>query len=154
MLPGPGVPVPQILAAFAAMGLGLGGASVASTHAGTEGAEPSYQGVASGVLNSSAQIGTSLGLAILAPLATAAVSPGPASYRIGFIGTGVLALAGLVTSLLLPRRPPPTPARTPARPQSSVPSDPACRGSSVPSGQGDAAARKLPGATHTAPRRP
>ncbi|HEV7962624.1 MAG TPA: MFS transporter [Actinoplanes sp.] len=95
-LPGGGMPVGRLLAAFAVLGTGLGGASVASTHAGTEAAEPEHQGVAAGVLNSAAQIGTALGLAILVPFAD--------SVRAGFLGTGALALAGLVTSLLLPSR--------------------------------------------------
>jgi MFS family permease len=102
-LPGGGLPLVQLLAAFAALGAGLGAASVASTQAGTEGAEPAYRGVASGVLNSAAQIGTALGLAILIPL-TAAMGEGMGAYRIGFAGVGVLAVAGLLVSLILPSR--------------------------------------------------
>ena len=114
-LPGDGRPIAQILAAFAMMGAGLGGASVASTHAGTEFADPAYQGVASGVLTSTAQIGTALGLAILTPLAASAGAASMAGYRTGFVGTCALALAGMAASLLLPRRsraavhPPPAP---------------------------------------------
>jgi len=44
-LPGEGMPIGRVLAAFAVMGMGLGGASVASTHAGTEAADPAHQGV-------------------------------------------------------------------------------------------------------------
>jgi MFS family permease len=101
-LPGHGMPIGQLLAALAVMGTGLGGASVASTHAGTEAADPAHQGVASGVLTSAAQIGTAFGLAILTPLATAAGSAVADGYRTGFIGTCALALAGLLASLLLP----------------------------------------------------
>jgi MFS family permease len=91
-----GMPAGRLLAAFTVLGTGLGGASVASTHAGTEAAEPVHRGVAAGVLNSAAQIGTALGLAILVPLAEPA--------RTGFLGVAVLAVAGLVSSLLLPAR--------------------------------------------------
>jgi hypothetical protein len=48
----------------------LGIASVASTQTGTDAADPAYRGVASGVLNSAAQVGTAVGVALLLPLAT------------------------------------------------------------------------------------
>jgi MFS family permease len=92
-LPGGGMPVGQLLVAFAGMGAGLGVASVASTHAGTEAVEPGRQGVAGGVLMSSAQVGTAVGLAVLTPLATT-----PDVYRVGFLGTGVIAVAGMVVA--------------------------------------------------------
>jgi len=90
-LPGAGMPIGQLLVAFAGMGAGLGVASVASTHAGTEAVEPERQGVAGGVLMSSAQVGTAAGLAVLAPLAADV-------YRVGFIGAGVIAVAGMVVA--------------------------------------------------------
>jgi MFS family permease len=92
-LPGDGLPIAQLLVAFAAMGAGLGVASVASTHAGTEAVEPGRQGVAGGVLMSSAQVGTAFGLAVLIPLAAT-----PDVYRVGFIGAGVIAVAGMVVA--------------------------------------------------------
>lgn len=92
-LPGAGMPIGQLLVAFAGMGAGLGVASVASTHAGTEAVEPGRQGVAGGVLMSSAQVGTAFGLAVLTPLAAT-----PDVYRVGFIGAGVLAVAGMVVA--------------------------------------------------------
>jgi hypothetical protein len=52
--------------------------------------------VASGVLNSSAQLGTALGLAVLTPLAAT-----PDRYHLGFMGAGLLALVALGTSRLL-----------------------------------------------------
>ena len=66
------------------------------SHAGAEAAEPAHRGVAAGVLNSSAQIGTALGLAVLIPAAS--------SLRAGFVGTAVAAGAGLAAALLLPGR--------------------------------------------------
>ncbi len=53
------------------MGSGLGCASVASTTLGTAATDGGLQGLASGLLNSAAQIGTVLGLAILVPLSAA-----------------------------------------------------------------------------------
>ncbi|MFL6121979.1 MFS transporter [Actinophytocola sp.] len=93
-LPAGGMPVTQLVAGFAVLGAGLGAASVASTHAGTEAARE-HHGVASGALNSSAQLGTAVGLALLAPFA--------ADYRLGFLGAGVVALAGTAAALLVPR---------------------------------------------------
>jgi MFS family permease len=98
-LPRTGTPVASLVAGFAVLGVGLGAASVASTHAGTEAAAPEHQGVASGALSSSAQVGTALGLAALAPVAST-----PDTYRLGFLGGGVLAVAGMAVSLLVPSR--------------------------------------------------
>ena len=76
-----------LMAAFALMGGGLGVASVASTALGTEALDAARQGVASGLINTSAQIGTALGLAVIVPLAAAASGAADArvdGYRIGF----------------------------------------------------------------------
>jgi hypothetical protein len=53
-------------------GLGLGAGSVAATTAGTAALPHANQGLASGVLNTAAQVGTALGLAVLVGIATAA----------------------------------------------------------------------------------
>jgi len=80
-------PVPWLLGGFALMGAGLGLASVASTAAGTASAGE-RGGLAAGVLNASAQMGTALGLAVLVPVAQAA-GDGPA-----YAGAAAIALAG------------------------------------------------------------
>jgi MFS family permease len=103
-LPAEGLPVAQLLSAFALMGAGLGTASVASTQTGTEAANPAYRGVASGVLNSAAQVGTAAGVALLVPLAAATGSTVMAGYRIGFLAAIAVALAGALSSLLIPVR--------------------------------------------------
>jgi MFS family permease len=97
-LPGhPGVVV--VLVAFVLMGSGLGVASVTSTHVGTAAAEATHEGVVSGVLTSAAQVGTTLGLALIAPLAT-----GTSGYRTGFAAAAAIALSGLLVAALLPGR--------------------------------------------------
>jgi EmrB/QacA subfamily drug resistance transporter len=103
-LPAEGLPVAQLLSAFVVTGAGLGIASVASTQTGTDAADPEYRGVVSGVLNSAAQIGTSVGVALLLPLAAAAGLTSMQGYHIGFIGAAVIALAGALSSLLVPRQ--------------------------------------------------
>ena len=114
VLPAAGLPVVQLLAAFTLIGAGLGTASVASTQTGTDAADPAYRGVTSGVLNSAAQVGTAVGVALLVPLAAATAGPAVMTgYRIGFLGAGAIALAGALSSLLVPGRP--TSDRRPAR---------------------------------------
>jgi MFS family permease len=96
-------PLPSLLGGFVLMGGGLGLASVASTAAGTAPMSGADQGLASGLLSTSAQVGTVLGLAILVPLAaarTAAAGHGAvadvAGYRLGFVVAAVLALLAAV----------------------------------------------------------
>ncbi len=94
-MPDAGLAIGRLLGAFACMGAGLGAASMASTHSGSEAAEPAYQGVSAGVLNSSAQIGTSFGLALVAPAT---------DYRTGFVIATALALVGFAGAALVPKR--------------------------------------------------
>jgi MFS family permease len=65
------------------MGLGLGSASVTSTATGTAALPADEQGIASGVLNAAAQVGSALGLAIVVPL----------GHTAGWAAVAVLALA-------------------------------------------------------------
>ena len=94
----------QLISAFTLIGAGLGTASVASTQTGTDAANPAYRGVASGVLNSAAQVGTATGVALLVPLAAATASSVMTGYRIGFLGACAIALGGAISSFLLPAR--------------------------------------------------
>jgi MFS family permease len=103
-VPRQGLPVVQLLAAFAFIGIGIGTASVASTQTGTDAADPAYRGVVSGVLNSAAQVGTAIGVALLVPIAAAWPSL-MTGYRIGFLGACVIALAGAFSSFLVPASP-------------------------------------------------
>jgi Major Facilitator Superfamily len=73
--------------AYVVMGLGLGTAATASTAAGTA-ALPDRAGLASGLLNAAAQVGTVVGLATLTPLGA----------RAGFIGAAIVALAAQLAS--------------------------------------------------------
>ena len=101
-----------LIPGFVLMGAGLGCASVASTAAGTS-AGGGSQGLASGLLNSAAQIGTVLGLATLVPLSAARTSElaGRVSqdaaliegFRWAFFGAVGIAVAGALISVLLAR---------------------------------------------------
>jgi EmrB/QacA subfamily drug resistance transporter len=99
--------VGYVLAGAALSGLGLGCASVASTARGTSAVEEESRGLASGFMNTSAQVGTALGLAVLISLAAAraAASSGGAAealvagYRFAFFVAAAIALLGVVAAL-------------------------------------------------------
>jgi MFS family permease len=82
-----------LVPAFVAMGVSLGCASVASTTAGTAAAGAAREGVASALLNTAAQLGTALGVAVLLSVAAAAGS------WVAFCGAIVVSLAGAATAL-------------------------------------------------------
>ena len=100
-----------LIPGFVLMGSGLGCASVASTASGTSSAGGGMQGLASGLLNSAAQIGTVLGLAILIPLSAAraealagtlpAESALVEGFRLAFFGAAGIAACGILVSVLL-----------------------------------------------------
>ena len=95
-----------LIAGFALMGGGLGIASVASTALGTEALDAGRQGVASGLITTSAQVGTALGLAVIVPLAAAGAAGAEAhveGYRVGF--TAAAAIAAAAAGLLVFRLP-------------------------------------------------
>jgi EmrB/QacA subfamily drug resistance transporter len=105
---GVGVPaLPSLIGGFLVLGLGLGVASVASTTRGTAAVAAAEQGLASGMLASSAQMGTALGLAVIVPLASArtqALGAGPAAqvagYELGFtVAAALAAVTAAVTWL-------------------------------------------------------
>jgi EmrB/QacA subfamily drug resistance transporter len=102
--------VAYVLAGAALSGLGLGCASVASTARGTSAVEEGMRGLASGFMNTSAQVGTALGLAALLTLAatrTAALYDGAesaaealvAGYRLAFLVAAGVASLGVVAAL-------------------------------------------------------
>jgi MFS family permease len=88
-----GSALPPLLGGFTLMGAGLGVASVASTARGTAAMPAGDRGLASGLLSTSAQIGTVLGLAVLVPIAAArtAAAGEVAGYQLGFVLAAALA---------------------------------------------------------------
>ncbi|TQJ11387.1 MFS transporter [Kribbella jejuensis] len=100
-LPPQGLPLALLSSGFGVMGVGLGLASVASTTAGTAYVRQADRGLAAGVLNSSAQLGTSLGLALAGPVVAAG---GPMTgYRTAYLLGVAVAVAGAVAGLTAPR---------------------------------------------------
>ncbi len=92
-------------------GLGIGCASVASTATGTSALGGGEQGLASGLLNSSAQVGTALGLAALVTIAAARTDilaggdPTPEAivegFRWAFYAGAGIATAGCLVALFV-----------------------------------------------------
>ena len=106
--------VAYVLVGAALSGLGLGCASVAATARGTSAVEEDKRGLASGFMNTSAQVGTALGLASLLTLAatrTAALSGGAysgaealvAGYRLAFFLAAGVAWLGVMAALCILR---------------------------------------------------
>jgi EmrB/QacA subfamily drug resistance transporter len=106
----------HILPAMIILGVGMGMSFVPVTIAGTSGVAPGDSGLASGLLNTTQQVGGSLGLAILSSIATSRTtsalhtgSPLPAALTHGFEGAFVLgavlcATGAAFTTVLLPGR--------------------------------------------------
>ena len=109
--------LPWLVTGLVIAGSGLTCASVASTAAGTAAAAGDVQGLASGLLNTAAQIGTALGIAALVTVAAARTSALTGSgsptaaqlvdgFRLAFLVAALVALLGaLVTLLLVPKKP-------------------------------------------------
>jgi MFS family permease len=101
---GPVTPaLPSLLGGMSLMGIGLGIASVASTADGTADVDDQRRGVASGLVNTSAQVGTAVGLAVVVPLATgraAELGGSPAAQVIGYEWGFVLAAAAAAVGAL------------------------------------------------------
>jgi EmrB/QacA subfamily drug resistance transporter len=106
----------HVIPAMILLGVGLGLAFVAVTIAGTSGVAPEDAGLASGLLNTTQQVGFSVGLAILTSVATSRTTsalhshvPLPTALTHGFtaaftVATILCALAALVAITLLPGR--------------------------------------------------
>jgi EmrB/QacA subfamily drug resistance transporter len=107
--------VGYLVAGVSLAGAGLGCASVAATATGTAAVAADRQGLASGLLNTAAQLGTAIGIAALATVAAARAQAlaGPAEpnaaalvagFRLAYLVAAALSLAGCATALLLVRR--------------------------------------------------
>jgi EmrB/QacA subfamily drug resistance transporter len=108
-LPTHGSYVGDVLAPSLLVALGIGLSFVPVTIAAVAGVAPQQAGLASGLINTSRQVGGSLGLAVLATVATSrtnALGTGPDAVVAGFhrafeVGAGFAALASLAAAALL-----------------------------------------------------
>ncbi|QFG21663.1 MFS transporter [Actinomadura sp. WMMB 499] len=94
-------------------GIGLGIGFVAATIGGVQDVAPQDSGIASGLINTSQQIGGALGLAVLASVAATVTEGRPAAaplpdsltqgYTAGLLGAAAFYLAAVLTAVLLMR---------------------------------------------------
>ncbi len=107
----------HVVPAMIVLGVGMGMSFVPVTIAGTSGVAPGDSGFASGLLNTTQQVGGSLGLAILSSVATSRTTSAlhtglalPAALTHGFkgafiVGAALCAMGAVFTIVLLPGRP-------------------------------------------------
>ncbi|MCF6468489.1 MFS transporter [Nonomuraea sp. MG754425] len=117
LLPPDQNPLLVLLPAQLTGGIGLGIGFVAATIGGVKGVAPRDSGIASGLVNTSQQIGGALGLAVLAGIAVTATTSRPpgtplpdaltSGYTTGLLGAGGFYVAAILTAVLL-LRPRPT----------------------------------------------
>jgi EmrB/QacA subfamily drug resistance transporter len=107
--------VADLLPGFLLIGLGIGFAFVPISIAALAGVQPSEAGLASGLINTSQQIGGALGIAALSTIATsrttdalAAGTPTPSAlvdgFTAAFVAGAIIAVLGVVAALTLIRR--------------------------------------------------
>jgi MFS family permease len=118
-----------VLPGFVLFGLGLGLSFVSQTITATAGVEPGEQGLASGLLNTSQQLGFAIGVAGLVSVAVSATDGSTAGsaaaqlvdgYTTGYLACGAVALAGVIAALVLVPRVRPDSANPPASEQLPV----------------------------------
>jgi asparagine N-glycosylation enzyme membrane subunit Stt3 len=88
-----------ILPGWILFGLGVGAAQIGIVGAATDDAPKSARGVVGGLVNTTGQVGTAVGLAVLTVVSsqfTSAID----GYRAAFATGGTLALAGVILSVL------------------------------------------------------
>ncbi|GGY78699.1 MFS transporter [Streptomyces nitrosporeus] len=105
----------DVLGPAALLGFGMGAVLNATTNAATAGLPPHQAGLASGLLNTTRQLGSAAGLVVLAALATARIdgraaegaAPADAlasGYGLALTGAALFAVAGFVAALFVPVR--------------------------------------------------
>ncbi|MFD7657950.1 MFS transporter [Actinosynnema sp. NPDC059797] len=113
-----------LLPAQLVAGVGLGIGFVAATISGVQGVAPQDSGIASGLINTTQQVGGALGLAILATTAVTITksrpggTPAPealtSGYTTGLLGAGAFYLAAVLAAVVLLR--PTSQSRRPGQP--------------------------------------
>ena len=104
----------DLLPGFLLVSIGMGFSFVPISIAALAGVHPSEAGLASGLINTSQQIGGALGIAVLSAVATSATSDAIASgtavpvaltdgFQASFIGAAAIALAGVLVALFVVR---------------------------------------------------
>lgn len=110
MLPSDGTYLASVLPASLIAALGMALAYIPVTMTGMSGAAPKDTGLASGLINTTYQVGSALGLAVMVSVAAAHSSGAPheamdplSGYRAAFLGAAVAALLASAAALVLVR---------------------------------------------------
>ena len=108
-LPTDGHYVPDLFPAFLLTGIGMGFTFVPMTIAGLTGVSPADAGIASGLINTTRQIGGAVGLAVVSTIAAVTASPGVSAsleaadlthgFRTAFYVLTALTLVGVVIAV-------------------------------------------------------
>ncbi|WP_433256855.1 MFS transporter [Streptosporangium sp. CA-135522] len=113
--------VSDVLPASLIAAIGMSLAYIPAMMSAMSGVRPEESGLASGIVNTTYQVGSALGLAVMTAIATSqgAAEPGDLpgltdGFQGAFIGAGVVAAVGAVLTLLLMRRPKPAATGTDA----------------------------------------
>jgi MFS family permease len=93
----------DLLPGFLMVAVGIGFTMVPISIAALAGVKPSEAGLASGLLNTSQQIGGAVGIAALTAVATSTTGSATEGFRAAFVAGTAVALAGLVVALVLAR---------------------------------------------------
>jgi MFS family permease len=118
----------DLLPGFLLISVGLGFSFVPISIAALAGVQPSEAGLASGLINTSQQIGGALGVAVLSTIATSttedAVAAGDAApfaltdgFQAAFVAGAAIALVGILVSVFVVRREDLTPQEQAVEPQ-------------------------------------
>lgn len=110
MLPADGTYLASVLPASLIAALGMSLAYIPVTMTGMSGAAPKDTGLASGLINTTYQVGSALGLAVMVSVAAAQLSGASheatdalAEYRAAFLGAAVVALLASAAALIFVR---------------------------------------------------
>jgi MFS family permease len=103
MINGSGTYFTDVLPGLLAVAVGNGLAFAPTMITATTGVAPGDQGLASGVLNTSQEVGTAIGLAAIAGIA-AAVGSGIGGYRVGYLVAAGLVAAAAIVAIRTPRQ--------------------------------------------------
>ena len=112
-LPADGTFLANVLPVSLLAAVGMSLAYIPVTMIGMSGAAPQDTGLASGLINTTYQVGSALGLAVMVSLAASASGTGTdaittmlAGYQTAFLGASVVAeIAAIASLVFLPRRP-------------------------------------------------
>jgi hypothetical protein len=110
MIPADGGYIAAVLPASLIAALGMSLAYIPATMTGMGGAAPEDTGLASGLLNTTSQVGSALGLAVMVSIASTQVSGAPheaidalSGYRAAFLGAAIVGLLAGAVALIFVR---------------------------------------------------